>query len=525
MTVPSASPSPGPFTAPSGAPSPGLDVLDLVATNIIAKPGVYALLLGSGISYSAEVPSGWGIQCVLAERLARLATPEDAGAIALAAEHPDLWWQRRGYPEPFGYSGLLELVSPTAAGRATLLEEFFTPTEDDLRDGRKIPTAAHRAIAQLVRRGLVQVIVTTNFDPLTEQAIREIGVYPQILHSAGDLARMTPLTHADCTVIKVNGDRGDLVTLNTDEELREFNEGTGVRELLTQAFSEYGLLVCGWSGEWDPFLRATLTESRPPDGGPGHADPLPTAASGRYPIYWSAFEQPKPVTAELIRSIKAQELPLMTADQMFTELDARALAAQEILGRPDASRDIAVKRLRRALPDPTRRTDVENLVLDAIDKLSEQLQESGVPGAVQEYVAQLKVQAAAAQTVLHLLAAGVYADRDQEHTELWVTALERLMRAGLTGRVPARGSGPSRRLGTRLCSVSPCAWRPQSPHDGKVSPDAYSKVPGGPTPTSCGCQQRRRSTATGCSVRTLRSRDSLGLGRVRTSSETTCLRR
>lgn len=427
--------SPGSSTARSATTQAPLDVLDLVATNVAAKAGVYALLLGSGISYSAEVPNGWGIQCELVERLARLATPDDNEAIALAAAHPDVWWQERGYPEPFGYSQLLTLASPTPAGRTTLLEGFFTPTEEDLRDGRKIPAAAHRAIAQLVRRGLIKVIVTTNFDPLTEQAIREAGVYPQIIHSSRDLARMTPLAHAECTVIKVNGDRGDLITLNTDEELRNFNEGTELHALLTQVFTEYGLIACGWSGEWDPFIRGALTRARPPQDDVG--DGLrPESASSGYPIYWSAFEQPKPVTARLIRTIDAQELPLMDADTMFTELDRRALAVQEILSRPTVSIEVAVKRLRRALPDPTRRTDVEDLVFNAIDKLSEQLWEPGVPVGIQEYVAQLGEHAAAAQPVLHLLTAGVYADRDGAHTELWVAALERLMRAGLAGRLP-----------------------------------------------------------------------------------------
>jgi hypothetical protein len=59
------------------------------------------------------------------------------------------------------------LHAPTQAARRDLIAGFFEPTDEDAEQGLKVPGLAHRAIALLVKRGLVRVIVTTNFDRLS----------------------------------------------------------------------------------------------------------------------------------------------------------------------------------------------------------------------------------------------------------------------------------------------------------------------------------------------------------------------
>ena len=49
-----------------------------LASSVHAGPGTFALLLGSGISVSAGVPSGWGVMVELIRRLAVLRR-QDAG--------------------------------------------------------------------------------------------------------------------------------------------------------------------------------------------------------------------------------------------------------------------------------------------------------------------------------------------------------------------------------------------------------------------------------------------------------------
>lgn len=141
-----------------------------LAISMHANKGIYALLLGSGISRAAEVPTGWEVQLDLIRRVARL-----------EGEHCDPYpaeWYAVRHGEPPNYSKLLGTLAKTPAERSRLLREYFEPTEEERERGVKLPTAAHRAIAELVKRGYVRVVVTTNFDRLLEQAIENVGIVP-----------------------------------------------------------------------------------------------------------------------------------------------------------------------------------------------------------------------------------------------------------------------------------------------------------------------------------------------------------
>jgi hypothetical protein len=47
-----------------------IDPLTGLAFAVQAQPGVYAVLLGSGVSRAAQIPTGWGITTELIRRLA-----------------------------------------------------------------------------------------------------------------------------------------------------------------------------------------------------------------------------------------------------------------------------------------------------------------------------------------------------------------------------------------------------------------------------------------------------------------------
>ena len=65
-----------------------MDPILSLAFGVQAKPGVYALLLGSGISRAAGVPTGWEITRDLVRRLAGL-----EGAADKAGEDPEEWFR------------------------------------------------------------------------------------------------------------------------------------------------------------------------------------------------------------------------------------------------------------------------------------------------------------------------------------------------------------------------------------------------------------------------------------------------
>lgn len=50
----------------------------MLATSMHAQPGVYALLLGSGVSTGAGMPTGWG---VVTDLVRKVAAQEDEGSL------------------------------------------------------------------------------------------------------------------------------------------------------------------------------------------------------------------------------------------------------------------------------------------------------------------------------------------------------------------------------------------------------------------------------------------------------------
>ena len=179
---------------------------------------MYALLVGSGLSHAAGILTGWEITGDLIRRVA-IGQGETE-----QADWAD-WYRNKVGREP-DYSEL----GASPEERRSILEGYIEPTPEERAEGRKGPTMAHRVIADLVHRGLVRVILTTNFDRLLESALRERGVEPTIVDSIDAVQGAEPLTHARCYVIKLHGDYKDARILNTDEELAnypaEFAPGT-----------------------------------------------------------------------------------------------------------------------------------------------------------------------------------------------------------------------------------------------------------------------------------------------------------
>ena len=120
-----------------------LDPLISLAFGLHSRPGVFALLLGPGVSRAAQILTGWEIVGDLARKLAKLAgeDPEPVDPIA--------WYKRTHGSEP-NSSDLLLKVAPSRAERPALLQGYFEPTAGDIENSRKVPTAAINTV--LIRR-------------------------------------------------------------------------------------------------------------------------------------------------------------------------------------------------------------------------------------------------------------------------------------------------------------------------------------------------------------------------------------
>jgi len=99
-----------------------------LAFSVFSSKGVYALLLGSGVSRSSGVPTGWEILEDLMRKLAHLEKQEPVELHS---------WYRDRYGATPNYSEILAQLAPQPPERLKLLQGYFEPTEEECREGRK----------------------------------------------------------------------------------------------------------------------------------------------------------------------------------------------------------------------------------------------------------------------------------------------------------------------------------------------------------------------------------------------------
>lgn len=389
-------------------PSNALSARVMAATGIHAQPGVYAVLLGSGVSRSAGISTGWEIVQHLVQKAAAADNPDDAESQDLAASDPEAWWAEHGEGD-LGYSSLLAAIAPSSAARQGLLAEYFDATEEDRAAGLKVPTAAHNAIAELVKAGSIKVIVTTNFDRLMEQALEAVGVAPQLIARAEAVPASTPLAHADATVIKLHGDWKDLEFRNTTDELDNYPQQW--IDLLRQVFNEYGLLITGWSADWDRALVRVLE-----------------ATPRRYPLYWDSRSSKSNTAKNLLIQHGGHTIEAESADELFTSLSA-SVDALTRLAQPTLTTAMAIARLKRALPNPLLRIEVQDLLREHARLIVPAI--AGIPertNTVKALDDSLDQLLDASKPLLSLLVQIVRYD-DGAHTKLLTGVLQQLMEA------------------------------------------------------------------------------------------------
>lgn len=131
----------GPVVVPAGTliePSMAL------ALNVHSSPGVYALLLGAGISIASGVKTGWGVMEDLVGKMAAVRDPNDPDACATAIADPEKWRETHS-GAPLGYSALLGAVTPRPASRQAMLAGYFEPAEATMLERRGRPRRTGRS--------------------------------------------------------------------------------------------------------------------------------------------------------------------------------------------------------------------------------------------------------------------------------------------------------------------------------------------------------------------------------------------
>ena len=329
------------------------DPLTQLAFSVYENKGVYALLVGSGLSRAADIPTGWEITLDLVRRV----------ATAQGVDQHDDWqaWYKGATGKDPDYSALVGELGLSRDERRSILHSYIEPDDADREEGRKRPTRAHQAIARLAREGYFRVIITTNFDRLLENALREQGVEPTVVASVDALQGAEPLTHTNCYLLKLHGDYKDARILNTDEELAEYaSEFDG---LLDRIIDEHGLIVCGWSGEWDCALRAAILR----------------APSRRYPLFWAARDgRIGDGAQEVVNHRDARTVTIDDADSFFIGLEQRIETLARTHRQNPMNVDLLVNTAKRYLAKPEHRIQLDELVAVEAQGLIDKVEAAGL---------------------------------------------------------------------------------------------------------------------------------------------------
>ena len=382
-----------------------IDPVHSLAFSIQANRGVYAVLVGSGVSRAARIPTGWEVTLDLIRKLSKLCGET-------CDPDPELWYRKK-FERAADYSDLLDELAKTPAERQQLLRGYWEPNDREREEGEKQPTAAHRAIAALAAEGFIRVILTPNFDRLVETALSDKGVVPTILSSPDQVQGALPLIHTQCCVFKVHGDYLDTRIRNTPAELDQYPPKFD--QLLDRIFDEFGLIVCGWSAEWDGALREAIYR----------------APSRRFSTYWAARGAPGDEAQRLISHRGAQVIRIENADSFFQTVQQHVESIEQFSRPHPLSTEAAVASLKRYLPESRYRIQLSDLIDKTVERVAEvtsgeAFAVQGAPSPTSESVtARVRSYEAPCSTLLAMATVGGFWAKEEQYP-VWQRALERL---------------------------------------------------------------------------------------------------
>jgi hypothetical protein len=322
-----------------------IDPILKIALTVKNNPGKFALLLGSGVSQSAGVPTGIEVVHSIIREMAR--------ALKEVPENPYEWY-REHYGEDPEYSKLLARISQTRTERKGVLQKYFEASPEEKKKGIKVPTVAHHSIASLIVKGYFRMVITTNFDRLLEQALELKGIIPDVVTGEDEIRSGTlNYVHSNCTLWKINGDYKDTRIRNLTGELEEYPPIYD--KYFERVFEDFGLIICGWSANYDIALRQALVKF----------------SKRRYGIYFCQLvsADTNKNASSLVKTLGGEFLPIKSGDAFFTELRDKINALEEGEAREPFSENVAVRLVEEYVTVPAQRSRLTLLFQEEMQAL------------------------------------------------------------------------------------------------------------------------------------------------------------
>ncbi|MFA6331423.1 MAG: SIR2 family protein [Methanoregula sp.] len=333
-------------------PSP--DEVIPVAFALHHSPRRYALLVGSGISRDTGIFTAGEITDDLIRKV--------AGKKIKPGQKPQDWYKEAHEGRAPTFTSLFDELAKSKDDRTAILRPYFEPEDKDGKPLKIEPTSAHMSIARLVRDGIISMIITTNFDPLLEEAIKkETGKTPVVITHESD-PRLMEVAGDQCRIVMVNGKYPSTDLKLTPEDLASYD--ANLADYLNRIFSEYGLVVCGWSGEHDKGLVKILTDDR----------------VRRFALFWCSRDAPEKIPENIGKKLHLSTIGIRTANEFFADLESRI----DLLHRHERTTSLtvesAIKKVKDALRDPRPELMLSDLLNDEIDRvLAEVNREDVIP--------------------------------------------------------------------------------------------------------------------------------------------------
>jgi hypothetical protein len=220
--------------------SEGADDTRICFERIRKWPRNVALLIGAGCSKTANVPTA----------------PEFIGLVQ--KQYP--WRCERLDREAKGSYG--RVVGMLAEDE---WRELFCICERD--SGVNL---AHLCIAQLIKIGVVDRVLTTNFDTLLPRACALVGIHPAIFDCVAMSGLRRVVGDDGPAIYYLHGQAYGLRMLNDADDVEAHSKY--VREIVQQNVDRRALIICGYSGDCDGVL-----------------DWLRDSKSLRHPVFWAPY--------------------------------------------------------------------------------------------------------------------------------------------------------------------------------------------------------------------------------------------
>lgn len=235
-----------------------ISAADHVVSRMNLYAGKFCFFVGAGISVCAGIPLATVDLPDLPSIVTRIRWDyyESLGNSPISDKKLLMWYADHKLlqiPETL-YSDALNLIGDTPRCRQEYLFNLF----DGITPGQ-----CHKSISCLVEKGFVEVILTTNFDSLIEDAIHTATKSSPKTAAHNDSVRDVLVTEKVPRVIKLHGDYLFSDIKNTTTETATLTEN--MREKLRAFLGEKGLIVIGYSGGDNSIM--SLFEQMAYDGG------------------------------------------------------------------------------------------------------------------------------------------------------------------------------------------------------------------------------------------------------------------